>query len=401
MSYSKYYNREDKAFDYDPNVDYMKKMQEAAEKGDMEAAARYEQQRNEKIKGEGLTQYEQTNNYAQYLPKSTAQQLDEILEQIKGKKPFEFDLDGDAFYQQYKEKFGKNARLAMEDVMAQATALTGGYGNSYAQTVGQQAYQQQMDRLNDIVPEVYARQRAEYDAEQDDLYRQLNLLSQQEATEYSREQDAYNRELYESEKAAAEAKSQQDKAYELALTMLKSGMMPSEGVLSASGLSAEDAQKIYDYSTQSMMDSSGGGSSGGGGYYTPATKLKTLPKTDMEELRDLYNEGSKKNDLNAFYQQKSLLAALDYDVSAFDDWAGQEYDGYTSEKPQGVTYAKYGMDAFQQFYNKLWVVSPAEAVDMLNERDGDFSETQWSRIKALLDERPEIEKLLMEGGISG
>lgn len=386
MSYSKYYNREDKAFDYDPNVDYMKKMQEAAEKGDMEAAARYEQQRNEKIAGEGLTQYEQTNNYAQYLPKSTAQQLDEILEQIKGKKPFEFDLDGDAFYQQYKEKFGKNAQLAMEDVMAQATALTGGYGNSYAQTVGQQAYQQQMDRLNDIVPEVYARQRAEYDAEQDDLYRQLSFLSQREASEYNREQDAYNRELYESEKAEAEAKAQQDKAYELALTMLKSGMMPSEGVLSASGLSAEDAQKIYDYSTQSMMGSSGG-SSGGGGYYTPATKLKTLPKTDMEELRDLYNEGSKKNDLNAFYQQKSLLAALGYDVSAFDSWAGQEYDGYTADKPQGVTYNNYGVEDITDLIRRISTSSNADVIAMMEELDGQFTKEQWEKIEPILINR--------------
>lgn len=391
MSYSKYYNREDKAFDYDPNVDYMKKMQEAAEKGDMEAAARYEQQRNEKIAGEGLTQYEQTSNYAQYLPKSTAQQLDEILEQIKGKKPFEFDLDGDAFYQQYKEKFGKNAQLAMEDVMAQATALTGGYGNSYAQTVGQKAYQQQMDRLNDIVPEVYARQRAEYDAEKDDLYRQLSLLSQQEALEYSRDQDAYNRELYESEKAEAEAKAQQDKAYELALTMLKSGMMPSEGVLSASGLSAEDAQKIYDYSSQSMMGSSGGGSSGGssggGGYYTPATKLKTLPKTDMEELRDLFNEGSKKNDLNAFYQQKSLLAALGYDVSAFDDWAGQEYDGYTADKPQGVTYNNYGVEDITDLIRRISTSSNADVIAMMEELDGQFTKEQWEKIEPILINR--------------
>lgn len=387
MSYSKYYNREDKAFDYDPNVDYMKKMQEAAEKGDMEAAARYEQQRNEKIKGEGLTQYEQTNNYAQYLPKSTAQQLDEILEQIKGKKPFEFDLDGDAFYQQYKEKFGKNAQLAMEDVMAQATALTGGYGNSYAQTVGQQAYQQQMDRLTDIVPEIYARQRAEYDAEQDDLYRQLSFLSQREASEYNREQDAYNRELYESEKAEAEAKAQQDKAYELALTMLKSGMMPSEGVLSASGLSAEDAKTIYDYSTQSMMGSSGGGSSGGGGYYTPATKLKTLPKTDMEELRDLFNEGSKKNDLNAFYNQKSLLAALGYDVSAFDSWAGQEYDGYTADKPQGVTYNKYGVEDITDLIRRISTSSNADVIAMMEELDGQFTKEQWEKIEPILINR--------------
>ena len=106
----------------------------------------------------------------------------------------------------------------------------------------------------------------------------------------------------------------------------------------------------------------------------------------MEALRDLYNEGSKKNDLTAFYNQKSLLSAMGYDVSVFDSWAEQEYDGYTYDKPT-VTYAKYGMDGFTQFYNKLWQVSKEEVANMLDERDGDFSESQWKQIEELLKKR--------------
>ena len=41
----------------------------------------------------------------------------------------------------------KNGRLAMMDSMGRAAALTGGYGSSYAQSAGQQAYQKQMDSL--------------------------------------------------------------------------------------------------------------------------------------------------------------------------------------------------------------------------------------------------------------
>ena len=59
-----YYKRKEDTYGYDPNVDYMKKMQEAAASGNYEQAAKYEQQRNEKIKSEGLSQYEQTDQYS-------------------------------------------------------------------------------------------------------------------------------------------------------------------------------------------------------------------------------------------------------------------------------------------------------------------------------------------------
>lgn len=68
---------------------------------------------------------------------------------------FNYDFNADALYQQYKDKYIQQGQLAMADTMGQAAAMTGGYGNSYAATVGNQAYQAQMQNLNDIVPELY------------------------------------------------------------------------------------------------------------------------------------------------------------------------------------------------------------------------------------------------------
>lgn len=69
-------------------------------------------------------------------------------------KPFRYDLNGDALYQQYKDQFMRQGRLAMQDTMGQAAALTGGYGNSYAQTAGNQAYQSYLMQLNDVIPQL-------------------------------------------------------------------------------------------------------------------------------------------------------------------------------------------------------------------------------------------------------
>lgn len=55
-------------YKYDKDTDYAALMEQAARRGDNAAAAVYEQQRNAKIRGEGMADQEQTSDYAQYLP---------------------------------------------------------------------------------------------------------------------------------------------------------------------------------------------------------------------------------------------------------------------------------------------------------------------------------------------
>ncbi|MBR6050762.1 MAG: hypothetical protein IKP68_06110, partial [Clostridia bacterium] len=84
------------------------------------------------------------------------QHLYDTLENSLLNRPkFSYDVDGDSLYQMYKDKYIKGAKLAMQDTMGQAAALTGGYGNSYAATVGNQAYQSYLGQLNDVIPELY------------------------------------------------------------------------------------------------------------------------------------------------------------------------------------------------------------------------------------------------------
>lgn len=236
MAYT--YKREDRAYGYDKDTDYSQKMSEAAATGDYASAARYEQQRNEKIKGEGLTQYQPTSQYTQYLPKQRTQSSDDILDRILNREDFSYDLDGDALYQQYKDRYLQQGKLAMQDTMGQAAALTGGYGNSYAQTVGQQAYDRYLGRLNDTVPELYSLARSRYTQEGNDLWNLYNAYADREAQDYSRELDERNFDYQQS-------KDSKNSAYSLAMTMLQNGILPSDTVLSGAGISAEDAQAIY------------------------------------------------------------------------------------------------------------------------------------------------------------
>ena len=84
------------------------------------------------------------------------QRLDQAMEKILNREPFQYDLNGDALYRRYRDQAVKDGRMAMLDTMGQASAMTGGYSSSYAQSAGQQSYQQRLDALADRVPELYA-----------------------------------------------------------------------------------------------------------------------------------------------------------------------------------------------------------------------------------------------------
>ena len=119
--------------------------------------------------------------------------LDSVMNAIKNGEKFSYDLNGDALYQQYKDKYIQQGKMAMGDAMGQAAAMTGGYGNSYAQSVGQQAYQAQLQNLNDIVPELYQMALDKYNMDRQDLYNQYSMLTDDYDRGYAQHQDGYNK----------------------------------------------------------------------------------------------------------------------------------------------------------------------------------------------------------------
>lgn len=116
-------------------------------------------------------------------------QLDETLAKILNREEFSYDLNGDALYQQYKDQYMLQGQQAMMDTMGQAAALTGGYGNSYAQTAGQQTYQGYLQQLNDRIPELYQLALNQYNQEGQNLYNQYGLYADREQQDYGRYRD--------------------------------------------------------------------------------------------------------------------------------------------------------------------------------------------------------------------
>ena len=112
------------------------------------------------------------------------------LSSVLGKKKFNYDIGSDKLFSQYKDRYTKAGKTAMEDTVGNASMLTGGYANSYAVTVGQQAYDSYMSKLNDKIPELEQRAYERYRDEEDSAYKKLNTLIGLEDTEYGRYRDS-------------------------------------------------------------------------------------------------------------------------------------------------------------------------------------------------------------------
>ena len=120
------------------------------------------------------------------------EQLQEVYDKIVNREKFTYDLNSDALYQQYADQYQLMGQQAMMDTMGQAAALTGGYGNSYASTAGNQAYQAYLQQLNGVVPELYGMALDQYNAEGDKLLTQYSMLGDMADDEYGKYQDSLN-----------------------------------------------------------------------------------------------------------------------------------------------------------------------------------------------------------------
>lgn len=227
-------------------------------------------------------------------------QAEALLGQIINRKPFSYDANSDPLYQIYKDRYIMGGQRAMENAMGQAAQLTGGYGNTYAQTVGQQQYQQYMEGLNDKVPELAQQAYTRYQGEGDRLRQSYQLLQSADDTAYGRWADSYNRWNNETQQAQSAYESAYDRdysryndqrnydqqqshsarqyAYQTAMSVIQTGNVPTDELLRAAGISRADAELMAAYH---KPKSSGGGSRSSQQQQTPAP---TAPQQSAEEI---------------------------------------------------------------------------------------------------------------------
>ena len=116
-------------------------------------------------------------------------QIEELYNKVTNPEKFTYDPNADPLYQMYADRYNQSAKQSMQDTMAEAASLTGGYGNSYATAAAQQAYDSQMQGLNDALPTLYNQAYGEYTDRQNQLLNQLQTAQSMDETAYSRHRD--------------------------------------------------------------------------------------------------------------------------------------------------------------------------------------------------------------------
>ena len=209
---------------YDPDTDYQAIIKTAEAYGDYQTAAKAEQLRNQKILSQGLTEWDTTNKYGDYLysqwmqqnnlenalnknnqwdqgydndnPKAEYEnpyksQIDAKLNEVLNRDDFSYNALDDPLYQQYAEMYQREGDRARRDTLAEVAASAGGM-NSYAITAAQQANNYYNSQLNDKVPELYQLAYQMYLNDLETKVQDLNILQNMDATQYSRYRDTIN-----------------------------------------------------------------------------------------------------------------------------------------------------------------------------------------------------------------
>lgn len=243
---------------------------------------------------------------SQYRP-----QIDQTIDSIINRKPFQYDVNGDALYQQYKDRYVNLGQQAMMDTMGQAAQLTGGYGNSFAQMAGQQAYQGYLQGLTDKIPELAQLAQAQYDRQGQDLYQQYGLLSGEDQKAYDQWLGAYNRWL--AERDYNTGRYDTERGYDYGQYRDTVGDDQWKAQFDEELRRFNFANGLGEFAPVAV--------SGGGGYYEPeyAGPQKTHSMKEYQQLKD---SGATGVELGAY--MKEAQAVGDISQKEFLNWVSKK-----------------------------------------------------------------------------
>lgn len=316
--------------------DYQTKINSAFNSGDYTTVKQLETTRNSLIDKYKLNA--QKTNYT-YTPQYDTQ-INDLFGKLLNRDKFSYNAAEDPLYQQYKEQYTNQGKLAMQDTMGQAAALTGGYGSSYGQAVGQQQYDAYLQKLNEVVPELYQQAYSQYQDEGDELRNQYNMYLTKDAqdrenaqTYYSMMQDNYNK-----------TQAAQDAAADQVDAILQAGGTPSSTLIKQSGLSTEYVNALKNYYTKLAAQKSSGSGSGSGSGSTEAKDYKVnsdgttsiIPKRSLSFDQD---EGIFRWNGNTYNSVKDLKDAWNKTSLSDED---EEVLRKKFKSQTGVDLSKYG-----------------------------------------------------------
>lgn len=149
------------------------------------------------------------------------ERLDGILGSILERGDFKYSLNADPLYRQYREQYIKNGERAMEDTVGKVSALSGGYGSSYAATAGMQSYSNELSKLNSVALDLRDRAYSVYKDKGDALYDAASLLRSLDGDDYKKYRDTVSDYYSDGDYLYKKLKNMSDSEYEKFLDEVK------------------------------------------------------------------------------------------------------------------------------------------------------------------------------------
>lgn len=147
-------------------------------------------QKNESVVAAENKLSEWENNKPGEYNSKYSDEIESILNSILNREKFQFNMNADPLYNQYKEQYINNGKKAMMDTIANSSALTGGYSSSYAVTAGNESYNEQLNKLNDIALMLYDRAYEKYKDDGNSMVDKIRLLRDSDGADYAKYRDS-------------------------------------------------------------------------------------------------------------------------------------------------------------------------------------------------------------------
>lgn len=213
-----------------------------------------------------------------------------LADKIANREQFQYDFNTDPLYQNYKDQYQRQATLGQESAMANAAALSGGYGNSYAATAGNLAYQENMAHLNDVIPQLYQMAYDKYNTDLANQRADLDMWRNLDSDDYSKYRDTVSNTQWNDQfksnnyyQATDMANTQKQRGIDNTLNekQLKEQIRSNKAGEKLANKQFKWEQKKWKKEFALSKKANAGGSSGGGGgryYRGSGTNQNSIPQ---------------------------------------------------------------------------------------------------------------------------
>jgi hypothetical protein len=214
-------------YGYASGINFQDEINKKIAERDFASAAVLEQMRNNKIEAEGLTEYEPTNLYSQYLPDAPQSNgssfgaaaaplstgplplysspytgdIATLIDKIKNYDSYNPSTDQLTQEQitKWTDYFSGLGNKSMKDTIGEVSARTGGLASSYATSAGQQAYDYFMQQADAKRSDLVAQGEQRWENNRENLYDLLAAIQGVDNTAYGRYRDTVSDQKWQQE----------------------------------------------------------------------------------------------------------------------------------------------------------------------------------------------------------